>query len=70
MTDSSIKCVPNQKNWPSSSWSDQDSVPESISDTENCLNWNGDMGNPNASECNWEADDESDIELENGIEAL
>jgi hypothetical protein len=46
--------------------SDEDSSPESISDTENWLNWNGDLDNPNESEVDWEADNESDIELDNG----
>jgi len=45
--------------------SDEDSSPESISDTENWLNWNGDLDNPNNSEDDWEADNESDMELDN-----
>jgi len=45
--------------------SDEDSSPESISDTENWLNWNRDLDNPNDSEDNWEADNESDMELDN-----
>jgi len=48
--------------------SDEDSSPESISDTENWLNWNGDLDNPNDSEDDWEADNESDMELDNGSE--
>jgi len=48
--------------------SDEDSSPESISDTENWLNWNGDLDNPNDSEHDWEADNESDMELDNGSE--
>jgi len=48
--------------------SDEDCSPESISDTENWLNWNGDLDNPNDSEDDWEADNESDMELHNGIE--
>jgi len=48
--------------------SDKDSSPESISDTKNWLNWNGGLDNPNDSEDDWEADNESDIELENGSE--
>ena len=48
--------------------SDEDSSPGSISDTENWLNWNGDLNNPNDSEDDWEADNESDIELDNGTE--
>jgi len=47
---------------------DDDSSPESISDTEHWLDWNGDFDNPNNSEDNWEADDESDMGLHNGIE--
>jgi len=38
--------------------SDEDSSPESISDTENWLNWNWDLDNPNDSEGDWEADNE------------
>jgi len=45
--------------------SDEDSSPESISDTENWLNWNGDLDNANDSEDDWEADNESDMELDN-----
>jgi len=37
-------------------------------DTENWLNWNGDLDNPNDSEDDWEADIEFEIELDNGIE--
>jgi hypothetical protein len=48
--------------------SDEDSSPESISDTENWLNWNGDLDNPNDSKDDWEADNESDVELDNGSE--
>jgi len=47
--------------------SDEDSAPESFSDTKNWPDWNGDLDNPNESEDHWEADNESDIELENGI---
>jgi len=47
---------------------DEDSSPESISDTENWLNWNGNLDNPNDSEDDWEADNESDMELDNGSE--
>jgi len=42
--------------------SDENSAPESISDTEDWLNWNGDLDNPNDSEDDCAADDESDIE--------
>jgi len=46
--------------------SDEDRSPKIISDTENLLNWNGDLDNPNDSEDNWEADNESDMELDKG----
>jgi hypothetical protein len=46
--------------------SDEDSSPESISDTKNFLNWNGDLDHPNESQDNWEADNQSDMELDNG----
>ena len=49
--------------------SDDDSAPESISDTDDCLNWNGDLDNRNDSEDHCAADDESDIGPNNGIEA-
>jgi hypothetical protein len=45
--------------------SNEDSSPEPISDTENWLNWNGDLHNRNDSEDDWEADNESDMELDN-----
>jgi len=48
--------------------SDEDSSPESISDTENWLNWNGELDDPNDSEDDWQADTESDMELDNGSE--
>jgi len=48
--------------------SDDDSTPESISDTEDWLNWNGDLDNPNDSEEDCVAADESGIEHNNGIE--
>jgi hypothetical protein len=47
---------------------DQDSGVESISDTNDWLNWNGDLYNPNDSEDDCAADDESDLEPNNGIE--
>jgi len=46
--------------------SDEDSSPESVSDTKNWLNWNGDLDDPNNSKDDWEADNESDTELDNG----
>jgi len=49
--------------------SDEDSPPGSISDINNWLNWNGDLDNPNESEDNCEADNESGTELSNGIKA-
>ena len=48
--------------------SDQDSAPDSISDTHDWLNWHGNLDNPNDSEEDCEAGDESDIEYNNGIE--
>jgi hypothetical protein len=48
--------------------SDEDSAPESISNTENCLDWNGDLDIPNVSEDDCEADDESDLEEDNVFE--
>jgi len=48
--------------------SDEDSSPESIPDTENWLNWDGDLDNPNESKDVWEADNEPDIELDHGRE--
>jgi hypothetical protein len=41
--------------------SDEDSAPESISDTDDWLNCNGDLDNPNDSEDDCAADDEFDI---------
>jgi hypothetical protein len=46
--------------------SDEDTSPESISDTENWLNWNGDLDNRNYIKDDWEVDHESDMELDNG----
>ena len=48
--------------------SDDDSAPKSISHTENWLNWNGDLDNPNEREDNCEADNESDVEQNNSFE--
>jgi hypothetical protein len=48
--------------------SNEDSTPESISDTDDWLNWNGDLDNPNDMEDDCAADDESDIDRDNGIE--
>jgi len=42
--------------------SDEDSAPESISDTEDWLHWNGDLDNPNDSNDDCAADVESDME--------
>ena len=42
--------------------------PESISATQNWLNWIGDLDNPNDSEHDWEAENESDMELDNSSE--
>jgi len=48
--------------------SDDDTAPESISDTNDWLNWNGDLDNPNGSEDDCAADDEPNIGPNNGIE--
>ena len=48
--------------------SDEDSAPERIFDTDHWPNWNGDIHNPNDSEENCTADDESDVEHNNDIE--
>jgi len=48
--------------------SHDNSAPESVSETENSLNWNGDLDNPNESEDDCDADNESDVELENCLE--
>jgi len=50
--------------------SDEDCSPEIISDTENWLNWNGDLDNPNDSEDDWQADNEPDTELDNSSEVF
>jgi len=47
---------------------DENSSPVSILDTEYCLNWNGDLGNPNDSADDCEGDIESDIEPDDTIE--
>jgi len=49
---------------------DEDSAPESISDTKNWLDWNGDLHNPNVSDDDWEANDESNVEHDNSNEEL
>ena len=48
--------------------SDQDWAPERISDTEDWVNWNDDFENPNDSEEDCVANDESDPELNTSIE--
>jgi len=48
--------------------SDEDSAPESISDTDDWPNWNGDLDNPNDSEDDCAGNNESDIEQDYGIE--
>jgi len=42
--------------------SDEDSPPAILSDTDDWLNWNGDLDNPNDSEDDCAAHDESNIE--------
>jgi len=48
--------------------SDEDSAPECVSDTKNRLDCNSHFNSPNDIEDHWEADNESNIELENGGE--
>jgi len=48
--------------------SDKDDAPESISDSEYWLNWNGDLDNPNDSDDDCAADVESDMEQDSCIE--
>ena len=48
--------------------SDEESAPESIPDTEDWLNWNGDFENPNDSEEDCAVDNASNIEHNNCIE--
>jgi len=48
--------------------SDDDSVPESTSHTDDWLNWTTDLDNPNESEDDCAADDEYDLGPNNGIE--
>jgi len=46
----------------------EESAPESMSDTEHWLNCTGDLNNPNDSETDCAADNQSDEEQNNGIE--
>jgi hypothetical protein len=46
----------------------EDSPPESISDTDDWLNWNGDLYDPNDSNDDCAVDVECDIERDNSIE--
>jgi hypothetical protein len=48
----------------------EDCTPESISDTEDLLNWNGDLGNPKDCEEDSTMAVESEIQHNNGIEDL
>jgi hypothetical protein len=50
--------------------SDEDTTPESISDTEDLLTWNGDTDGPNDSEDDCAAEVESDIKPDSSIEDL
>jgi hypothetical protein len=47
---------------------DEDSAPESISDTEHWLNWNGDLDVPNKSNDDCAVDVECEMERDNSIE--
>jgi len=48
--------------------SDEDSAPQTISDTRNWPDWNGYLDTANDSKDDWEADAESEIELDSGID--
>jgi hypothetical protein len=48
--------------------SDENSAPDSISDTQDWRNWNSDLDNPNDSEEDCAADDVCDIEHNNCLE--
>jgi len=47
---------------------DEDSAPETVSEIENWLDWNGDLDYPNDSQDDCEADNPSDAEQDNCIE--
>jgi len=49
--------------------SDQESAPDSISDSEHGLEWDGGLDYRNVGHDDWEAEDESNTELDNGIQA-
>jgi len=61
-----VRCIRRTNGHPVDS--DEDSAPESISDNEDWPNCNGDLDNPNDSEEDRAADDDSDIEHNNCIE--
>jgi len=48
--------------------SDYNSAPDSISDTENLLDCNSDFDNSHDSKDNWEADNEFDMDPDNGVQ--
>jgi len=48
--------------------SDEERTPESNSHPDNWPHWNGDLDNPNYSEDNWETDNESDMDVDSGVE--
>jgi len=48
--------------------SDEHHTPDSISDTEDGLNWIGHSDNPNDSEDDWVVDVETDIDADDNIE--
>jgi hypothetical protein len=64
---SNLKSPLNPENQLSSTQRDEDSAPESISDTDDCLNWNCDLENVIDSEEHCATDNESDTEHNNGI---
>jgi hypothetical protein len=46
---------------------DEDSAPESISDTEDLINWNGDIDNPNDCDGDCTVDFEADVDQDISI---
>jgi len=69
-TNSYIECPPNQKNRPSSSRNWWGLCTWKHFSTMNWVDWNGDLDNPNESEDDCEADNESDVDQDNAMENL
>jgi len=64
---SNINRLPNKTNYCHPAESDVDCAPDTMLYTHNLLHWNADIDTPNESEDDWEAHNESDIELDNRI---